>query len=80
MKHITTFLLGCFFAISVAATTTNLMTVKPAMPKVVYSERFYDYGGCLEAIRLKTKGGFIVKAIGGGGVYSDGYILVMEKY
>lgn len=75
-NNILPFLLGIFVAISFAATTTNLLTVKPATPKsvVVYDG---DSSGRKEFIYRYVKKGYIVKTVN----QISGYgIIVMEKY
>jgi len=76
-----TFLLGIFVAISFAATSTNLLTVRPASPK--YTVVFNISEGSESAvskIRVWIKKGYIVKSV--SGTSSSGYtwIVVMEKY
>jgi len=71
------FLLGVFVTISIAATTTDFMTVKPAKPvSVIVNEgssmRSYD-----EWIIKNSQNGYVLKSLSQNPNYT---IIVMEKY
>ncbi len=78
------FCLGISVAISIAATTTNLMTVKPATPVSVIVERIDDTRDMLystERIKKYVRDGYILKSQ--NSVYNTRTILtviVLEKY
>jgi hypothetical protein len=75
MKNTIIFLLGFFVAISIAATTTDLVTFKPASPKSTVSY----FGRMPSAFTQKyAKMGYQVKSSAGSG-YGDVYV-VMVKY
>ena len=79
MKHnILTFLLGVFVTISIAATTTDLMTVKPATPKsVVIIECRSSYVN--EYAKPYIKQGYQVEYVAGAYYDYDG-LLILRKY
>lgn len=79
-NNILTFLLGIFVAISFAATTTDLLTVKPATPRYYEVETFYGLDStkdCAKYIKSRLKKGWILKS-----AISSRYdwVVVMEKY
>ncbi len=84
-NQILTFLLGVFVTISVAFTTTNLMTVKPEKPTHVviqtYNEDRDIVSNMRNFIRIKVSEGYILKSISMTPdiPFSQG-IVVMEKY
>ncbi len=71
------FLLGVILAISVAATTTDLMTIKPAQPTSTVVEFEYSEGGVKAFISKYSAQGYQVHAIAGE---KDGTYVVMVKY
>lgn len=78
MKNLLYFLLGGLTFISVAAGTTEILTVKPATPKYT-AVVSYDYGEDVErGVKLYLKSGYIVKSI--TSTDHDRWIVVMEKY
>ncbi|MES2864119.1 MAG: hypothetical protein V4666_08375 [Bacteroidota bacterium] len=81
MKNtILTFLLGIFVAINFAATTSNLLTVKPAKPRLVLVFTDNDEEYLKDKIIIGVKAGYIVKSITVGGQYGTHCLAVMEKY
>lgn len=76
MKHVIYLLTGILFVILTSATTVSVMTVKPAVPKEVFTYEFQSYGELQNVIHKKHKEGFIVKF---ATVKYSG-ILIMEKY
>lgn len=76
------FLLGIFVAISFAATTSNLLTVKPATPKSVIVIGGNDDPYEVETeIRRYVREGYIVKTACVSSRHYDAYsLIVMEKY
>jgi len=71
------FLLGVFVTISIAATSTSLMTVKPAVPKATIAISGWSTSELNTNIKPYLKVGYIVKNISAG----DGArIVIMEKY
>lgn len=70
-NNILAFLLGGFVFISFAMSTTNLMTVKPAIPKstVFINDR--------TVVKDYIRAGYVVKTVGGGDYHR---VYVMEKY
>lgn len=89
MKYILSLFLGIatLFLIAATSQTTGLLTVKPAMPKVVAAQTFKRRDAdntksgvaAKEYILNKTREGFILKSINRTSEYSD-IIVVMEKY
>jgi len=71
------FLLGVFVTISIAATTTSLMTIKPAVPKSVIVKTFYIPTKAELFIKQKIKEGYIYKSAYAENSY---WLVVMEKY
>lgn len=76
-EKILIFLLGVFVTISIAATTGDLMTVKPAKPVSTISEWFKFTGSAISYIDNNSKQGYQVKLIAGT---DDEWLVVMEKY
>lgn len=71
------FLLGIFVAISFAATTSNLLTVKPARPVNTIIVSGWNTSELNENIKPYLKAGYIVKNLSAG----DGArVVVLEKY
>lgn len=85
MKSTLFFLLCVFAAISIAASTTDLMTVKPATPKAVLVKDFRAMFSLEDEVRDYVKAnvakGYIVKSImiWDDENWSKG-VVVMEKY
>lgn len=75
-QSILLFLLGIFVAISFAATSTQLLTVKPATPKQIYIQEFSSYSELNYIIQQKHKEGYIVKEI----TMKYSGCIIMEKY
>ena len=82
-NNILTFLLGIFVTISIAATVPNtgLLTVKPAVPKLIFAKS-YSYDEHLQRdndFKYYFKKGYVLKYY-----HTEGYnslaTLVMEKY
>ncbi len=65
------FLLGIFVALSFAATTPNLLTVRPAKPKSTVRVTSF------EDAKLYIKNGYIIKSAGGGDYHQ---FIILEKY
>lgn len=85
-KSVLPFLLGLFVAISFAATTNQLLTVKPAQPKSVIVKPFWGAFGIeqymAQFIKENIRSGYIVKSFcldSEENGYQRG-IVVMEKY
>lgn len=78
MKNtILSFLLGIFVAISFAATTTNLLTVKPAQPKATVVVSGWATSELNANMKPYIQKGYIVKNMSAG----DGArCVVLEKY
>ena len=85
MKNLYYFIAGVILITLISATTVNIMTVKPIIPKVVIVKSFntminveYDIENF---IRLKIKEGYIVKSISisESETRSKG-VVVLEKY
>lgn len=70
-----TFLLGIFVAISFAATTSNLLTVKPATPK---STVYLEHTSKSTVDKWLSKG-YIIKIVAKGDEYYYATV-VLEKY
>lgn len=75
-------LLGGFMAISIAATTTDLITTKPAKPiSTIAFTCSYEYGRPDEQIMKYSKMGYITKSVSSAGDhYTKQALIVMEKY
>lgn len=75
------FILGVFAVISIAAGTssTELLTVKPAKPKLTIVEEFNRCDGTemKQFIKIYSKQGYISKIISGSDCAT---IIIMEKY
>lgn len=84
MKNtILSFLLGIFVTVSIAATTNNLMTVKPAVPKETVCFVSSDMIEIKSKILDYSARGYVVKAMQSNSsryVEIYNYIVVMEKY
>jgi len=84
-NQILTFLLGIFITVSLASTTSNLLTVKPASPKYIIVQPFPREDNSVvvsKFINKKIKEGWLLKEVEGAN-YSEGFstwIVVMEKY
>lgn len=83
---ILSFILGGFTFLCVGAgvaTSTDILTVKPAVPKSVYHSEFGNYSELNRIISSKTKDGYLVKnwsvTFNDYGRVKQGFI-VMEKY
>ena len=71
------FLLGIFVTISIAATAvTNIVRVKPVVPKEIYVQEFSSYSELNNIIQSKRKEGYIVKTI----TMKYSGCIIMEKY
>lgn len=70
-NQLVSFLLGGLVFISFAASTTNIMTVKPAIPKSVVIVDSFDNA------RPYIRNGYIIKTSLGGDYHSR---LILEKY
>lgn len=83
-NYVLTFLLGVFVAISIAATTTNLMTVVPATPKEVTIETFTNGYNIQDDVKnhitAMTKKGYLLKSMMMTNESPQRAIVVMEKY
>lgn len=85
-NNILFFLLGGMSFLSIGAgiaTSTDILTVKPATPKSVLHSEFYSYSDLASIISSRYKDGYIVKSIvTNSSSYSSNYrgFLVMEKY
>lgn len=87
-KQLLFFLLGGFAFLCIGAgvaTSTNILTVKPATPKSTIVKLFNSEGdgkNVSEFITLKVKEGWIVKSVSSGvwSQYRQTWIVVMEKY
>ena len=80
-NQILSFLLGILVMISIAAgsVATNLITIKPATPKLFYVYTGSNESSVTDIIRKKMKDGYIVDKM----IYSNFQaktILVMVKY
>lgn len=77
-NNITLFLLGIFLVILTSATTVSIMTVKPAIPKVLL----------ISNVRVKYLNSFIIENTKKGYVLKNAfpnenniwYVVIMEKY
>lgn len=84
-KQILSFLLGGFTFLCIGAgvaTSTEILTVKPATPKYIYINEFSDYEEFKTSLTVKYKQGYILKSHSHI-VTSNGYwrwTIVMEKY
>lgn len=85
-KQILSFVLGGFTFLCIGAgvaTTTDVLTVKPAMPKSIVHQEFDSYSDLNKIVASKTKDGYIVKSIvTNSSSYTSHYngFIVMEKY
>ena len=79
MKNILSFLLGVALLVLLSATiqTSNLLTVKPALPKHVDSGWFSSERSVDNYIKAKVKQGYIVKTMT---MSQYSCYVVMEKY
>lgn len=84
MKNILYFILGIFLVVGISATTVEVMTVKPAIPKQVVVINTTAYDVKKEILKYHSQG-YIVKSITCS--YSNKYsrydsvlFIVMEKY
>ena len=79
-NNILIFLLGVFVTISIAATVPNteLLTVKPATPKSVFTILCYNNDEAVRYIEVMSQKGY--KYISFSGANSSNGVLVMEKY
>lgn len=79
-SKISTFLLGILVTICIGAGVSNseLLTVKPATPKVVFTKTVYLDEAQLLINEYVSKG-YILKSYNGYGVAYHG-LLIMEKY
>lgn len=78
MKNILYFILGIFLVVGISATTVEVMTVKPAIPKytkVIYGEEYYQIN---KSVNQHLNSGYIIssQSQGSGGRI----IIVMVKY
>lgn len=78
-NNLLTFLLGGFVFVSLAASTTNLITIKPAMPKSVISVECRSESA-VNIISKYTAKGYVFKSFTAGAYYDYDGLLVMEKY
>jgi hypothetical protein len=69
------FLLGIFITISFAATTTNLLTVKPATPKSTVFIRARN----VDEVKPYLRQGYIIKIVAKGDEWESCHV-VLEKY
>lgn len=79
--------LGVGAIISSTSATQSVITVKPALPKVVITKGFHSYyniqDAVVEHIRANTKQGYVVKSVAmteGGSKGWQRAVVVMEKY
>lgn len=75
MKNLFYFILGLCLIILTSATTVNVMTVKPAIPKSTVCFRFSN----IDELKPYIQQGYIVKIISKGDELSTGHV-IMEKY
>lgn len=86
MKILLAFIAALLVIMITAATTVNVMTVKPALPKQVLvkyinsSGRYDGNDGVADYIKSYVKKGYIVKSIAGTSQYGYHWIIIMEKY
>lgn len=85
MKKAFYFILGLSLVILTSATTSSVITVKPAPPKQFFVKNFSDVYDCEAVgvfIREQIKKGWILKAVEASnkGQYSSTWVVVMEKY
>ena len=83
MKNLFYVLLGIALIVLTSATTVSVMTVKPAVPKSIFTCEFYDYSQAKSAILKYSKSGYVLKSmVTNGSEYTSYYhgFIVMEKY
>lgn len=80
MEKILKYLCVLVLIVMISATTVNVMTVKPATPKVVLVENFKLSGSAKEFIKEGYKKGFQLKSIQTNSDDFYNWIVVMEKY
>jgi hypothetical protein len=78
---------GALLLSSSTSATQSVITVKPALPKVVITKGFHSYYNIqdevVEHIRANTKQGYVVKSVAmteGGSKGWQRAVVVMEKY
>jgi len=83
MKNVFYTLLGIALIVLTSATTVSVMTVKPAVPKSIFTCQFNDYQQAKSSIERYSESGYILKSIvTNGSEYTSYYhgFLVMERY
>lgn len=80
MKNLLYLFLGIFAVIAISATTVNVMTVKPAIPKVVLVDGFEGNKEVIKFVRNGYEKGYQLKHIYTPNSSYYRYIVVMEKY
>jgi hypothetical protein len=83
MKKVFYILLGIALIVLTSATSVSVMTVKPALPKSIFTYEFNNYSDAEIAIKKYSKSGYVLKSIvTNGSQYTSYYqgFLVMERY
>lgn len=79
MKILLGFIAALLLIVGTAATTVNVMTVKPAKP--ISTAYFIEENTeTVQKIRYYLQRGYIIKTVAANGDYHKSYFVVMEKY